>query len=274
MKNKLSILVLSLSFLFLVVSVAFAKPREVKEKKGFSLPPTAIQVSDDVYYLGKSKDVNGKEVEGFAFIRRKGPEAKGGNPVKPPKGSSCYGFLAKGAKWKGIPEDWIVNPANTRALDGSFVFGSLGADISKWEVAAGKDILGQGSSTDKVLEADTTSPDGENEVYFADIKDSDTIAVTIIWGYFSGPPQTRQLLEWDQVYDDVTFDWSLETAGVTGKMDFENIATHELGHSVGMNDIYTTGCSEVTMYGYAGYGETKKRTLEIPDITGVSKLYE
>jgi len=36
-------------------------------------------------------------------------------------------------------------------------------------------------------------------------------------------------------------------------------------------DIYSpTTCSEVTMWGSAGYGETKKRTLEQADIDGSS----
>jgi len=270
MKNKLSILVLSLSFLFLVVSVAFAKPREVKERKSFSFPSTAIQVSDDVYYLGKSRDVSGKEVEGFAFVRRKDGRIK---PAKLSKGPSCYGFLAKGAKWKTL-ESWVVNPTNLGALSESFVFGNLGYDIGKWEQAAERNILGDGSSTTEVLEADTSLPDNRNEVYFADITDSNVIAVTIIWGIFGGPSQGRELIEWDQIYDDVTFDWSTDAAGSATQMDFENIATHELGHSVGMNDIYTAGCSEVTMYGYADYGETKKRTLEVPDIAGVKELYK
>ena len=56
-------------------------------------------------------------------------------------------------------------------------------------------------------------------------------------------------------------------------MDLQNIATHELGHSAGLNDIYSSTCSEVTMYGYSSYGETKKRTLEQPDITGLQKIY-
>ena len=55
-------------------------------------------------------------------------------------------------------------------------------------------------------------------------------------------------------------------------MDFENIATHELGHAVGLGDLYND-CTEETMYGYASYGETKKRTLEAGDITGIKKLY-
>ena len=57
-------------------------------------------------------------------------------------------------------------------------------------------------------------------------------------------------------------------------MDFESIATHELGHSVGMGDLYTTDCGEMTMYGYATDGETKKSSLEDGDITGVKELYK
>ncbi len=64
---------------------------------------------------------------------------------------------------------------------------------------------------------------------------------------------------------DVDFDWSLN--GEAGKMDFENIATHELGHSVGLDDLFTEACSEDTMYGFAATGETKKSTLEGGDIT-------
>jgi len=57
-------------------------------------------------------------------------------------------------------------------------------------------------------------------------------------------------------------------------MDFPNIATHELGHSFGLNDLYTDGCSTQTMYGYADYGEIDKRDLEDGDIQGIWELYK
>ena len=55
-------------------------------------------------------------------------------------------------------------------------------------------------------------------------------------------------------------------------MDFENIATHELGHSIGMGHP-SSECIEETMYAYADFGETKKRTLNTGDIEGISELY-
>lgn len=67
------------------------------------------------------------------------------------------------------------------------------------------------------------------------------------------------------------FDWSLN--GEAGKMDFENIATHELGHTFGLDDLFTEACSEETMYSFASTGETNKRTLEGGDIAGIIDLY-
>ncbi|MFN7088328.1 MAG: matrixin family metalloprotease [Candidatus Paceibacteria bacterium] len=219
---------------------------------------------------------SGQLVEGYAFIHYKDKKAKPPTAGKV-GGAKCYGFLSKGAKWNWT-EPWVVNAANSRGLAEAFVLGNLAGNIAKWEDAADGaldgitvDILGEGSATTSVLVADTETPDGQNEVYFADISSPGAIAVTIIWGIFSGPPSGRKLVEWDQVYDDFDHDWS--SSGEAGKMDFENIATHELGHSVGMDDVYEVACSEVTMYGYADYGETKKRTLEVPDIVGVSTLY-
>tara|TARA_Y100000310_G_C20612418_1_gene778733 strand:- start:832 stop:1008 length:177 start_codon:yes stop_codon:yes gene_type:complete len=57
-------------------------------------------------------------------------------------------------------------------------------------------------------------------------------------------------------------------------MDLQNIAVHELGHSVGLGDIYTDACSTVTMYGYSVYGDVEKRTLEQPDVDGLQKMYD
>lgn len=272
------------------VGVAIAKPNfvaaEVLPSNGHAqvvIPAHALEVAPGVFYLGSAMH-HGELVQGYAIFAKavcgnsvcekgenadKCPEDCAAAPPEP--GSSCYAFLSSGAKWK-IVEPWIVNPSNTRGLASDFVLANLAADIGKWEAAAGVDILGEGSMTGETLAADMNQPDDKNEVYFADISDSGAIGVTIIWGIFSGRPSARKLVEWDQVYDDHDFDWS--STGEAGKMDFENIATHELGHSAGMGDLYTTECSAQTMYGYAGYGETNKRSLEAGDIAGIKALYK
>lgn len=245
---------------------------------GLTLPPAAD--NSPVISLGSAIDpATGKKVDGLAIIHRKSPA----KPTGPKTGSTaCYTYLAKGAKWKTV-ENWVVNPANNVGIGASnpnIVLDILSSGVSKWEDAtdgnvgngSGVDVLGQGATTSATLVADTVSPDNQNEVYFADISDPGTIAVTVVWGIFSGPIFGRELVEWDQVYDDVTYDWSAESAGVAGKMDFDNIATHELGHSVGMGDLYNS-CVEETMYGYSATGEIKKRDLNTGDIQGINALY-
>lgn len=238
-------------------------------KQTVTIPAKAVEVAPNIYSLGSAVDKNGRQVQGYAFIHRYDKSVNSAKPAK--TADSCYAFLSRGTKWKSI-EPWMVNPSNSRGLLADFITGNLSADIGKWETAAGKDILGNGTSTAEVLAADTQSPDGKNEIYFANVDSPGAIAVSIIWGIFSGPPQTRELVEWDQVYDDADYDWS--SIGEADKMDFENIATHELGHSVGLDDLYQGACTEQTMYGYASWGETKKRTLESGDIAGVKKLYQ
>lgn len=241
------------------------------------IPETAVEVAPHVFSLGEAVDIDGRVVQGYAFVHRQ-EEAKPDGVGKAGKGASkCYAFLARGAKWKAV-EPWLLNPSNNEALNVKYLLSNLGLNIPKWEDASdgmvdgveGANILGDGTTTDVVLAADTASPDGQNEVYFADISSPGAIAVTIVWGIFGGPLSQRELVEWDQVYDDADYDWS--SSGEANKMDFENIATHELGHSVGLGHP-DDSCTEETMYRFAGFGETKKRTLEAGDIRGVSELY-
>lgn len=233
-----------------------------------------------VISLGTSVDPQtGKIVEGLAFIHYKKEFSH--KPQHPGNGGTttnkCYSYLASGAKWKTV-EPWVANTANSAGLDINFVFDTTTASISKWEDAAdgvigsgpGADILGNGSTTANTLAADNQSPDGTNEVLFADVSSNGAIAVTIVWGRFSGPTFARELVEWDMVFDDVDFSWS--AAGEVGKMDFENIAIHEIGHANGMGHP-DDSCIDETMYRFASLGETKKRDLATGDISGINNLY-
>ena len=53
----------------------------------------------------------------------------------------------------------------------------------------------------------------------------------------------------------------------------QNIATHEAGHVVGLDDLYDEVYSELTMYGYSKKGETKKVDLQEGDVLGTQDLY-
>jgi len=222
-------------------------------------------------------------VEGIAAFHHKpghsgGPPDGGGNGDGNGNGDeTCFEFLTnQGLKWKGKKEPWLVNAQNGEGLASDLILSNLQANIQKWEDASSSDILGDGSLTTVSLVADMVNPDGLNEVYFGDINPGNPIGVTIVWFIPEGPPGTRQLIEWDQVYNDVEFDWSIGDPFDINAMDFENIATHELGHSVGLGHPQPENnltCIDETMYFQASEGEINKRTLESGDIAGINQLY-
>lgn len=257
----------------LLINQATAVPNEnASDTAKVKIPEHAKEIAPGIFHIGFAVH-EGKVVEGImAFHHKPGHSGgpSGGNGGSEPTGDNhCYSLFAKGAKWKNI-EPWVLNPQNGEGLTDNFLLANLHSDIQKWEDESFTNILGDGTLTDDILVADTASPDGVNEVYFGDIADPDSIAVTIVWGIFSGNPGKRVLVEWDQVYDDVTFGWS--STGNANKMDFENISTHEMGHSFGLSHPDNT-CTEETMFAFADEGETKKQTLAIGDIAGINNLY-
>lgn len=266
MKKTSIIAIVALLVLFGFSSVQKAGAQKAESQKR-NVKIEGATPEHPVVYLGKSFDKkSGKFLDGYAIVHYAKNAVKPSKPVKPTD-TVCYGFLAKGAKWKSI-ENWIVDSLHTGGLSANFILSDMADDIGKWESAAGANILGAGSTEE--MNSLPGIYNYKNEVSFARIDDSGTIAVTYIWGIFSGLTSRRYLAEWDQIYNDY-YAWS--DSGEANKMDFENIATHELGHSVGMGDLYTSICATQTMFGYADFGETNKQTLEAGDIAGIKSLY-
>jgi hypothetical protein len=109
--------------------------------------------------------------------------------------------------------------------------------------------------------------DGSNTIVWGNYPTENVIAITILWFNV----KTKAILEFDMVLD-TDFAWGDATVA-PNVMDLQNIATHELGHGVGLDDLYQTGAYMETMYGYSSTGETGKRDLYIGDKTGITKLY-
>ena len=233
------------------------------------VPSYAIELAPGLFSLGSSVDVNGEVVEGYMIVKRKddvSPRESGSH-----QGSTvCYAFLGKGTKWK-TTEQYVLDTTNSDGLSAGFVTNSVEVSLNAWDDQVAFDVFGTRNTTLTVDGADTLSPDGKNEVLFGSISDPGAIAVTIVWGIFSGPLSNRKIVEFDAVYDDPDFVWGDATIN-PGVMDFLNIATHEKGHAAGMAHP-SDSCPEETMFRFANFGETKKRTLNAGDITGIKKLY-
>lgn len=197
---------------------------------------------------------------------------EGGGEGKPT--TTCYAFMGKYGKrllkWGNLPVDYVINPSE---LSESFVTSAISAGAEKWDECTGPELFNDTYVINySVAYGDL---DGNNAISFGNYYlDPDIIAACTAWYN----PATKQIVEFDIVFET---DYTWGDAGPTNEtepgdpniMDLQNIATHELGHAVGLADVYEDTCSEVTMYGYSIEGETKKRTLEEPDVIGILELY-
>jgi len=266
--------VIMLSSGFMINSPATAAPNvnaNDNAKRSFTLPDNAVEISPGVFHIGTVLH-QGKVVDGIAVFEHKskhnpgGPGGGGNGDTTNP----CFSYVfGNGVKWKNS-EEYIVDPTNTRTLDEQTIRDKMGDAIGVWESASGVDIIGVENLDGTVDGIDQVRPDDKNEVMFGDIDLDGAIAVNILWGIIRGPPSDRQLVEWDQMYNDVDYDWSL--SGDAGKMDFLNIAAHEVGHATGMAHP-DNSCTDETMYAFASLGEIDKRDLFDGDIAGIQNLY-
>lgn len=99
-----------------------------------------------------------------------------------------------------------------------------------------------------------------------------TLGSTFVWfSKFSG-----EVLEVDTIFNKklpwANFSNSPDCQTSFHAYDLQNIATHEFGHWVGLDDLYDDSDKDLTMYGFGAGGEVKKRTLGRGDISGKDEL--
>jgi len=181
---------------------------------------------------------------------------------KAPKPVTCYKLM--GVKWTTLPVNYVINPTNPQGLSEGFILNRTVMSAEVWDAATSSELFGTYSVD---YDEHYGVQNYVNAIDFGDYPDDNVIAVTSVWYSRIG----KKIVEFDMRFN-TRFQWG-DADENSSLMDFQNIATHELGHSVGLSDIYNSVCSDVTMYGYGTEGETKKRTLEQPDITGLQKMY-
>jgi hypothetical protein len=102
-----------------------------------------------------------------------------------------------------------------------------------------------------------------------------TIGVTYVWYYTS----SGEVAEVDTIFNN-HYSWAVfenapdcqNAPGDPDAYDLQNIAVHEFGHWIGLDDLYGDADKDLTMFGFGAGGEVKKRTLEQGDIDGKNSL--
>jgi hypothetical protein len=200
------------------------------------------------------------------------PGKPGGKPDK--GGPACYETFGKGIKWKSLPTEIVIDPANS-GLSNAFIVSAFSAGIEEWDSHTATNLFNPVTSdsiiNDGNWETRFQDLDGRNEMIFDNWNEPGVIAIAYTWGYFNGPPGGREIVEFNIMFD-TDFTWGDGKAN-PNLMDLQNLVTHEVGHGLGLADVYENDCSSATMYGYSYEGDIEKRDLDTSDINGLQELY-
>ena len=242
----------------LMLLAAATVPVQAGSEQGYDKVTERFYDSDGrlVVEKGIRTDVDGLEFE--RIYKHADEKAKKSNGPVPSVDAvtDCPSTKYVKAPWK-----WTA-PYSAFSTQHASIFDASG---NTWDVETGADIFG-GVTTGSQGTAGVL--DGVNQIAWANLGASSTIAVTTTWYY----TQTGIAVESDGQYN-TYYPWS--TSGAPGAMDVQNIATHEIGHTFGLNHPKGPGSqiSCLTMYAYASLGETQKRTLGDGDILGIEAIY-
>ena len=217
-----------------------------------------------------NKPITPPELKSVTFIHYEKPD-KPGKPDKPaPEPEGSYKLLGL---YLPDTSTYYVNGAG--APEGAV--GEIQSSFNEWD-----DVVTNTELFSDFAESTTASglrQDGQNTISWVRIAPPKAIAVTRLWYLDDGNPATLDsIVEFDIDFN-AFLQWGIDPDGeestyfLDSAFDVRNIATHEVGHVVGLADLYEDKNSELTMYGYGSIGETIKISLAGGDIEGAQYIY-
>lgn len=180
-----------------------------------------------------------------------------------------FGFewLGLHLDWNDMPREYNIDPNGTGDIQGTTdEFNAIHEAHSTWENApyCGFDFVFGDYSHDYTCYADAVGSDGVNNVHWElDFPDSN-VAANILKG-------SPHMVENDIVFNDEDYQWLIGSGFWPWEYDLQAVATHEIGHTLGLNNLENESNSIQTMK--CGSHDTSRRTLEWGDLNGAHYLY-
>lgn len=191
-------------------------------------------------------------------------------PGKPPKDEEPPTDNTYCEFWGGYlvgTAEYYINP-NVSLVTGGDPCAAIKSAVEAWDSETTANLFEYAGTTDK----NWYKEDEQNTISWVKFLPRDAIAVAAMWF----DQETGIIYEFDIVFN-ALHKWGIdpikEDKDKIKAFDIQNIATHEFGHPVGLDDLYDSLYRELTMYGYSSKGETIKCSLEDGDILGVQALY-
>lgn len=215
------------------------------------------------------KPARPEKLDRVIFVHPVAPDKPGkpdNPPGKPPKEEEEPKDDTYYELWGGYLPDTIsyyINP-DVSLVTGGDPIAAVNDAVAAWDAVTDDKLFSYAGTTEKRWYEE----DGQNTVSWVKFTPRDYIAVAVMWY----DPDTMIIWEVDIIFN--TFQkWGINPVKKDRAFDIQNIAAHEFGHPVGLDDLYVEIYSELTMYGYSSKGETEKRSLEDGDVTGARSLY-
>jgi predicted Zn-dependent protease len=193
-------------------------------------------------------------------------------------GTSAGGRLV-GLRWTTFPIRYLITNRSVNGVSADQLRAAIDAAFAEWARVEGLSIPAEFAGFTNVEPEDN---DGLSVIGFQEqAEDENTLGATS----FTINSETGQILESD-IFLNTIFDWSVAGAGQAGRYDTQAIATHEIGHLLGLGH---SALGETTLLESGGRrvlskravmfpiafpaGNIEDRTLEADDRGGITDIY-
>lgn len=209
------------------------------------------------------KDAKGPpEIETVTFVNT--PYWSSPPWYPPEEETDTYRLVMGGIRWAGDNPQVECVVYTKEAPDGAFE--AVEPAFAVWDGYTSATIY---SAVEE--DSETTPPglvrDGANTISWATI---DGPGGTIAMTSFSVQPNTKEIVEFDIIFD-IEEEWS--TTGEVDAFDVRNVATHELGHTLVLDDLRSPRDGALTMHAYTWRGDVGKKDLGTGDMLGIQAIY-